>query len=129
MKVFVIGGGGREHALVWKLRQSRGVEKIYCAPGNAGIDELAEQGGHDRDTMRALVKLLVWARQTETGDRSELLLQPEERDTWERASAAAGCGPESCAAAASGHSLRACTSCSCAHSQSATPASPSTRTA
>ncbi len=42
MKVLVIGGGGREHALVWKLSQSRQVDRIYCAPGNAGISELAE---------------------------------------------------------------------------------------
>jgi phosphoribosylamine--glycine ligase len=42
MKILVIGGGGREHALVWKLRQSPRVEKIYGAPGNAGIGELAE---------------------------------------------------------------------------------------
>jgi phosphoribosylamine--glycine ligase len=42
MKILVIGGGGREHALVWKLRQSPRVDKIYCAPGNAGIGELAE---------------------------------------------------------------------------------------
>lgn len=42
MKVMVIGGGGREHALVWKLSQSSQVDKIYCAPGNAGISELAE---------------------------------------------------------------------------------------
>lgn len=42
MKVLVIGGGGREHALVWKLSQSSQVDKIYCAPGNAGISELAE---------------------------------------------------------------------------------------
>jgi phosphoribosylamine--glycine ligase len=42
MKVLVIGGGGREHALVWKLAQSRHVTKLYCAPGNPGIAELAE---------------------------------------------------------------------------------------
>lgn len=42
MKVLVIGGGGREHALVWKLAQSPLVEKIYAAPGNAGIAESAE---------------------------------------------------------------------------------------
>ena len=42
MKVLVIGGGGREHALVWKLKQSPSVTKIYCAPGNAGISEIAE---------------------------------------------------------------------------------------
>ena len=42
MKILVIGGGGREHAIVWKLAQSRFVEKIYCAPGNAGISQLAE---------------------------------------------------------------------------------------
>jgi phosphoribosylamine--glycine ligase len=42
MKVLVIGSGGREHSLVWKLSQSSRVSKIYCAPGNAGISELAE---------------------------------------------------------------------------------------
>jgi phosphoribosylamine---glycine ligase len=42
MKVLVIGGGGREHALVWKISQSPRVSKIYCAPGSAGIGELAE---------------------------------------------------------------------------------------
>ncbi len=42
MKVLVIGSGGREHALVWKLAQSKNVSKIYALPGNAGISQLAE---------------------------------------------------------------------------------------
>jgi phosphoribosylamine--glycine ligase len=42
MKILVIGGGGREHALVWKIAQSPAVRKIYCAPGNAGIAKQAE---------------------------------------------------------------------------------------
>lgn len=42
MKVLVIGSGGREHALVWKLAQSRRVKKVYCAPGNGGISAQAE---------------------------------------------------------------------------------------
>jgi len=42
MKVLIVGGGGREHAIAWKLSQSQKVDKIYCTPGNAGIAELAE---------------------------------------------------------------------------------------
>jgi len=42
MKVLVIGSGGREHAIIWKLSQSRVVDRIYCAPGNAGISEISE---------------------------------------------------------------------------------------
>jgi len=41
MKVLVVGGGGREHVLVWKIAQSPKVSKVYCAPGNAGISEQA----------------------------------------------------------------------------------------
>lgn len=42
MKVLVVGGGGREHTIVWKLSQSPKIDKLYCAPGNAGISEIAE---------------------------------------------------------------------------------------
>lgn len=42
MKVLVVGGGGREHTIVWKIAQSPKVDKIYCAPGNGGIAQLAE---------------------------------------------------------------------------------------
>lgn len=42
MKILVVGGGGREHTLVWKIAQSPLVDKIYCAPGNGGISKLAE---------------------------------------------------------------------------------------
>ena len=42
MKILVIGQGGREHTLVWKLAQSQRVEKIYCTPGNAGIAQISE---------------------------------------------------------------------------------------
>ncbi|MDO8602669.1 MAG: phosphoribosylamine--glycine ligase [Candidatus Omnitrophota bacterium] len=42
MKILVVGSGGREHAIAWKLSQSKKVEKIFCAPGNGGIKEIAE---------------------------------------------------------------------------------------
>ena len=42
MKILVIGGGGREHAICWKLSNESNVEKIYCAPGNAGISSVAK---------------------------------------------------------------------------------------
>ena len=41
-KVLIIGSGGREHAIAWKLSQSPRVDKLWCAPGNGGIAELAE---------------------------------------------------------------------------------------
>lgn len=42
MKILIVGSGGREHAIAWKIAQSSKAEKIYCAPGNAGIEEFAE---------------------------------------------------------------------------------------
>lgn len=42
MKILVVGSGGREHAIIWKLAQSSRVSKLYCAPGNGGISDLAE---------------------------------------------------------------------------------------
>src|SRR5438270_12286834 len=42
MKILVIGNGGREHALAWKLRQSPHAHRIFCAPGNAGTSQIAE---------------------------------------------------------------------------------------
>lgn len=57
MKVLVLGSGGREHALVWKLRQSPRVEKLYCAPGNGGISDDAECLPADMKNVDAIVKL------------------------------------------------------------------------
>ena len=57
MKVLVIGSGGREHALVWKLRQSARVSKIYCAPGNGGISQDADCVPVDQKSLDSLVSL------------------------------------------------------------------------
>jgi phosphoribosylamine---glycine ligase len=57
MKVLVLGSGGREHALVWKLRQSPRVEHVYCAPGNGGIAEEAECVPVDLKNVDSMVEL------------------------------------------------------------------------
>ncbi|MGI6737289.1 MAG: phosphoribosylamine--glycine ligase [Anaerovoracaceae bacterium] len=59
MKILVVGGGGREHAICWKLAQSPKADKIYCAPGNAGIEEVAEclpVGAEDIDGIVAAAR-------------------------------------------------------------------------
>jgi phosphoribosylamine--glycine ligase len=62
MKVLVIGSGGREHALVWKLRQSSRVTKIYCAPGNGGIAEEAECIAADIKSLESLIAVASQVR-------------------------------------------------------------------
>lgn len=57
MKILVLGGGGREHALVWKLAQSPRTGKIYCAPGNAGIAEEAECLPVDLKSLESMTDL------------------------------------------------------------------------
>lgn len=57
MKILVIGSGGREHALVWKLKQSPRVERIWCAPGNGGISQDAECVAADVKDVAALADL------------------------------------------------------------------------
>ncbi|HVN67369.1 MAG TPA: hypothetical protein VMT55_03280, partial [Candidatus Sulfotelmatobacter sp.] len=56
MKVLVVGSGGREHALVWKIAQSPKVEKLYCAPGNAGTAALAENVPIKADDVQGLLR-------------------------------------------------------------------------
>jgi phosphoribosylamine--glycine ligase len=62
MKILVIGGGGREHALVWKLKQSSSVDRIFCAPGNAGTAEIAE---NIAVSATDLAQLLRFAKQND----------------------------------------------------------------
>jgi phosphoribosylamine--glycine ligase len=59
MKILVIGSGGREHALVWKIAQSPLAEKIYCAPGNAGTAEHAENVPISSDNVPSLLKFAI----------------------------------------------------------------------
>ena len=56
MKILVVGGGGREHAICWKLSSESNVEKIYCAPGNAGIADVAECIDIKDDNIEALLQ-------------------------------------------------------------------------
>lgn len=62
MKILIIGGGGREHALAWKLRQSPQVEHLWCAPGNGGISEDAECVDTNLADITALADLAAQLR-------------------------------------------------------------------
>ena len=59
MKVLVIGGGAREHALVWKIKQSPLVTKIFAAPGNAGISDIAECVAIQADNVKGLLEFAL----------------------------------------------------------------------
>ncbi len=59
MNILVVGGGGREHALVWKISQSKSARKIFCAPGNAGISEIAETIPIKADDINSLLKFAL----------------------------------------------------------------------
>jgi len=74
LKVLVIGSGGREHALVWKLSQSPRVDKIYCAPGNAGIAEIAECLDIKADDVDSLLNFAryEWIDMTVVGPEAAL---------------------------------------------------------
>lgn len=70
MKVLIVGSGGREHAIAWSVAKSLKVDKIYCAPGNAGIAEFAECVNigamefdnwlHLRKKMQLILRSLEW---------------------------------------------------------------------
>src|SRR5277367_4128393 len=62
MKILVVGGGGREHALVWKLKQSTALEKIWCAPGNGGIASDAECVAVEVGDVAAITSLALKLR-------------------------------------------------------------------
>ncbi|HFC04512.1 MAG TPA: phosphoribosylamine--glycine ligase, partial [Rhizobiales bacterium] len=55
MNILLIGSGGREHALAWKMKQSPLCERLFCAPGNGGIDAVAEHVDLDVDDHQAIV--------------------------------------------------------------------------
>lgn len=59
MRVLVIGGGGREHALVWKIKQSPKVKEIFCAPGNAGTAEISENVPIAADDIESLLEFAL----------------------------------------------------------------------
>ena len=58
MNLAVIGSGGREHALCYKLKQSKSVNKLYCIPGNAGTNKIAENINEDINNFDKIYKIL-----------------------------------------------------------------------
>ena len=75
MKVLLIGNGGREHALAWKLRQSPRITKLYCAPGNGGISREAECVSVDLKSLESIVGIATQLKPDVTVVGPELPLQ------------------------------------------------------
>lgn len=84
MKVLVLGGGGREHALVWKLRQSPRITHLYCAPGNGGIADDAECVAADLKSLNSIVALATRLRPDLTVVGPELPLTLGAVDEFQR---------------------------------------------
>jgi phosphoribosylamine--glycine ligase len=84
MKILLLGGGGREHALVWKLRQSASVEKVWCAPGNGGISREAECLAVDLQDVEAMAALAERLKPDLTVVGPELPLVLGVADEWAR---------------------------------------------
>lgn len=84
MKVLVIGGGGKEHALIWKLSRSKHITKIYCSPGNAGISGIAECIDVSPHNVDALVDFVKYEWIDLTIVCSETSLAQGIADTFER---------------------------------------------
>ena len=84
MKLLVICGGGREHALVWKLRQSPRVTKIICAPGNGGISADATCVSVDQKKLDSMVELAEKVHPDITVVGPELPLQLGVVDEFDR---------------------------------------------
>ena len=59
MKLLLLGSGGREHALAWKIAQSSKVEKLYIAPGNAGTREVGENVAIKADDFAAIKQFVI----------------------------------------------------------------------
>jgi phosphoribosylamine---glycine ligase len=84
MKVLVLGSGGREHALVWKLRQSPRITQLYCAPGNGGIGDEAECMSADMKSLDSMVELAMRLQPDLTVVGPELPLTVGVVDEFER---------------------------------------------
>jgi phosphoribosylamine--glycine ligase len=84
VKVLVIGGGGKEHALIWKLSRSKHITKIYCSPGNAGIAGIAECIAVSPHNVDALVDFVKYEWIDLTIICSEIFLAQSIVDAFER---------------------------------------------